>query len=239
LKILIVIPTLNEVKSLTSIIKKIKYQKIDLKILFVDDNSNDGTQQLIKSISKKDKNIKFIFRNKNHGLGAAIKSGLKYAIKNNYHLCFTMDADGTHDPKKINLMLKIIREKVIDIVSTNRFFLINSMKNWPYLRIFLTRLRYLLVKIFLNTKLDSSGNFRCYNLKKIKNRHLFLSKNNSYFFLIESLFYLEKLKYKIKEIPIYLNPRTFGNSKMKFRHIFNSLLCLITLRIRILLNPIF
>ena len=113
------------------------------------------------------------------------------------------------------------------------------MKNWPYFRIFLTRLRYLLVKIFLNTKLDSSGNFRCYNLKKIKNRHLFLSKNNSYFFLIESLFYLEKLKYKIKEIPIYLNPRTFGNSKMKFRHIFNSLLSLIKLRIRILLKPIF
>ena len=60
MKILIVIPTLNEVKSLTSIIKKIKYQKIDLKILFVDDNSNDGTQQLIKSISKKDKNIRNI-----------------------------------------------------------------------------------------------------------------------------------------------------------------------------------
>jgi hypothetical protein len=60
---------------------------------------------------------------------------------------------------------------------------------------------------------------------------MFLSKNKSYFFLIESLFFFEKLKYNIKEIPIYLNPRTFDSSKMRVKHILNSFLSLVKLRL--------
>ena len=60
----------------------------------------------------------------------------------------------------------------------------------------------------------------------------FSKKNNQYFFLVESLFYLEKLKYKIKEIPIYLSPRIHDNSKMKNRHIINALINLIKLKFK-------
>jgi len=141
-----------------------------------------------------------------------------------------MDADGTHDPKKINTMLKILKNKNYDIISTNRFSSKNSIKKWSFYRIFLTKIRYYLVKILLNTNLDSSGNFRCYNLKTIKNEHFFLSKNKSYFFLIESLFYLERLNYKILEITITLPPRTFDKSKMKIKHVFISLIDLLKLR---------
>ena len=95
-----------------------------------------------------------------------------------------MDADGTHNPRLINHMLKLIINKNFSIVSTNRFFLKDSMKQWPLFRILLTKLRYYLVSVFLNTKLDSSGGFRAYNLKKINHKDFFLSKNNSYFFLV-------------------------------------------------------
>ena len=230
MKILIIIPTLNEVKSLPSIIKKIDHLKRNLNLLFIDDKSKDGTRQLIKFYSERKKNIKFIFRNTNLGLGAAIKCGLKYAIKNNFQLCITMDADGTHDPKIINIFLKTLNKRKVDIISTNRFFLANSIKKWPLIRIIITKLRYELVKLILRTKLDSSGNFRCYNLNNIKKNDLFISKNNSYFFLIESLFYLEKLKYKIIEIPLYMNPRSFGSSKMRFKHVLLSFLSLIKLK---------
>lgn len=236
MKILLIIPTLNEVNSIDTLVKKILSLRINLTILFVDDKSNDGTREKIKFLSKKYIFIKFLFRNTNLGLGSAIKSGFKYAIKKRFFLCLTMDADGTHDPRKIKIFLKIIKKNYYHIISTNRFLNKDSMINWPYFRILLTKIRYILVKIILNTKLDSSGNYRCYNLKKIKNKHLFLSKNKSYFFLIESLFYFEKLEYNIKEIPIYLSPRTFDSSKMKIKHVINSLLSLVKLRLRYLLN---
>ena len=231
MKTLLIIPTLNEVKSIDILIKKILSLRINLTVLFVDDKSNDGTRSKIRSLSKKYKFIKYLFRNKNLGLGSAIKSGFKYGIKNNFFYCITMDADGTHHPNKIRLFLKIIKKNYYHIISTNRFLQINSMNKWPYFRILLTKIRFFLVKIILNTKLDSSGNYRCYNLKMIKNHHMFLSKNKSYFFLIESLFFFEKLKYNIKEIPIYLNPRTFDSSKMRVKHILNSFLSLIKLRL--------
>ena len=84
----------------------------------------------------------------------------------------------------------------------------------------------------MDSNLDSTGNFRLYNLKSIRFNDLLLSKNNQYFFLIESLFYLEKLKYKIKEIPIYLSPRIHDNSKMRINHIINALINLIKLKFK-------
>jgi len=230
-KTIIVIPTLNEEKSIKPLINKLKILLKKFTVLFIDDKSTDNTQDQIKKFKKKYNNIKSLFRKKNPGIGSSIKDGFKYAIQNRFDICITMDADGTHDPKKINKMIKIIKSNNYDIISTNRFTKKNSIIKWSLYRIFLTKIRYYLVKILLQTNLDSSGNFRCYNLRTIRKEHLFLSKNKSYFFLIESLFFLEKLKYKIAEIDITLHPRTFDKSKMKLKHIVSSFIDLLKLRI--------
>ena len=201
-------------------------------LLFVDDQSIDGTQKKIKNFSKKNRSVKYIFKKKDFGIGSALKSGFRYAYNNNYEYCITMDADGTHDVKKIPVFLKLIRSNCFDIISTNRFLLKNSIQEWSFLRIFITKFRFFLVQFILKSELDSTGNFRCFNLKKIAKHHFFLSKNKSYFFLIESLFYFEKFKYKIKEIPIYLNPRVNDNSKMRISHILHALYSLIRLRLK-------
>jgi dolichol-phosphate mannosyltransferase len=232
LKIIIIIPTLNESNSIKKLINNINSLKIKKSLLFVDDKSTDGTQDKIKYFCKKNKNIKYLFKKKNLGIGAAIKSGFKYAKKNNFDYCVTMDADGTHNPNVIPLFINLVKKKKFDIISTNRFLKKNSIKKWSYLRIFITKLRYVLVKLVLDSNLDSTGNFRLYNLKSIRFNDLLLSKNNQYFFLIESLFYLEKLKYKIKEVPIYLSPRIHDNSKMRINHIINALINLIKLKFK-------
>jgi len=231
---IIVIPTLNEEKSIPILIDKLSFFLKKFSVLFVDDNSSDKTQSKKIKLKKKYKNINYIFKKKNLGIGSAIKDGIKFAYKKKYNLCITMDADGTHNPKKINTMLKFIKSKKYDIISTNRFAIKNSIDDWSFFRIFLTKLRYHLVGILLGTKLDSSGNFRMFNLDKIKKKHLIKSKNNSYFYLIESLFYLEKINYKIYEIPIKLHPRTFDRSKMRLKHIMQSLYYLIKLRLSII-----
>jgi dolichol-phosphate mannosyltransferase len=229
-KVIIIIPTLNEENSIKKLVYSLKEYLKQYSVLIVDDDSSDTTQSQIIKFKKKFKRINFIFKKKNFGIGSAIKDGIKYAIQKKYDACITMDADGTHDPKKITKMIKIIKTKKYDIVSTNRFYYKESLKKWSFYRIFLTKLRYYIVRILLNTNLDSSGNFRAYNLKKIKSKHFFLSKNKSYFYLIESLFYLEKLNYKIVEIPIILHPRTFDTSKMRLKHILTSLISLLKLR---------
>jgi dolichol-phosphate mannosyltransferase len=229
-RIIIIIPTLNEEKSIKPLINKLKIYLNKYTVLFVDDSSVDDTQNQIKKFKKKFNKIELLSRKKKPGIGSSIKDGLKYAIKNKFDVCITMDADGTHDPVKINRMLRILKKKNYDIITTNRFLSKNSIMKWSFYRIFLTKVRYYLVKILLQTSIDSSGNFRCYNLKTIKREHLFLSKNVSYFFLIESLFYLERLKYKIAEITITLHPRTFDKSKMKLKHILISLMDLLKLR---------
>ena len=231
MKLLIIIPTLNEEKNISLLLKKIIKLKIKLTVLIIDDNSEDLTRKIITSFHKKYTFIKYIYRSKRLGIGSAHKEGFKWAIQNKFDFCITMDADLTHNPIMIKNMLKIISSKKYSIINTSRFIKKNSLEGWPLSRKLLTYIRFYLVKILLSTKFDSSGGFRCYNLKKIKSK-LLLAKNNSYFFLIESLFYLEKSGFKITEISITLPYRLYGSSKMRVRDIIDSLLNLFKLRIK-------
>jgi dolichol-phosphate mannosyltransferase len=231
-KTLVVIPTLNEEKNIKKIVHKIiLLKKYSLNILFVDDNSSDGSQEEIINLKKKFKKIDYLFRKNKRGIGSAHKDGIKFAFKNKFNFCATIDADGTHDPAIIIKMLDIISKNSnnLDIINTNRFLKKDSLSDWPFFRRCVTSLRYILVKVLLKTNFDSSGGLRLYNLNTIQSKDFFLSKDKNYFYLIESLFYFEKLNYKIFEMPIYLKYRNYGSSKMRISHIFESLLRLIKL----------
>jgi hypothetical protein len=115
-----------------------------------------------------------------------ILNHIKFAYKNKFNFCATIDADGTHDPEAIVKMLDIISKKSnnLDIINTNRFLNSNSLADWPFVRKYITLLRYILVKVLLKTNLDSSGGLRLYNLNTIKFKDFFLSKDKNYFYLI-------------------------------------------------------
>ena len=195
-----------------------------INILFVDDNSTDGTREEILHLKKRNKSIFYIFRPKKMGIGSAHKDGLKFAYKKKYKIILTMDADGTHNPKYIKKLLKYSLN--YDLISTNRFEQKNSLIEWPIQRRLLTRVRYYLINILLNISYDSSGAYRCYNAKNIKLNDILIAKNDGYSFFWESLYLLNKKKYSIKEIPIYLPYRKVGSSKMTIRDIIGSLLYL-------------
>ena len=225
MKVCEIIPTLNEEKNIEKIFIKIKKTKIKLDILFVDDNSDDGSKKEILDLRKKDKKVNYIFRKKKLGIGSAHKLGIKTARNNNYQFVCTMDCDGTHNPKNIKTMFGYIKK--YNIVMTTRFKKKNSLKGWPLIRIIITKMRYYLVSLILGTKLDSSGGFRLYDLKKIKLKDIFLAKDNNYNFLWDSAFILELKKYKIAEISIILPNRTLGSSKMSLNDIFYGLIYLL------------
>ncbi len=218
---LLIIPTLNEKKNITTLFKKIR--KIDHKIdiLFVDDKSTDGTKEEILYLKKRNKSIYYIFRPRKLGIGSAHKDGLKFAYKKKYKIILTMDADGTHNPKYIKNLIKYSSK--YDLISTNRFEKKDSLIEWPVHRRFLTKIRFYLINILLNINYDSSGAYRCYNAKNIKLNDVLGAKNDGYSFFWESLYLLNKKKYSIKEIPIYLPYRKVGSSKMTMRDIIGSL----------------
>ena len=214
LKLLLVIPTLNEFGNIQKIYKKI--QKLSKKpdLLFIDDNSFDGSKQVIINLKKKNKKVNYIFRKQKLGIGSAHKLGIKLGKKKNYRYVCTMDCDGTHNPKYIKKMLYHI--KTNDMVITNRFLKKNSLKSWDIKRKIITKLRYNIIKILLGTKLDGSGGFRLYDLKKIKLKDILEAKDENYSFFWESTFLLEYKKYKIWEVPMNLPDRVLGSSKMQF-----------------------
>ena len=205
MKICVAIPTLNEEKNITNIFSKIKKNKIKLDILFIDDNSKDKSQELIKELSKKFKNVNYIFRKKKVGIGSAHKEAIKYIYKNRYDLLITMDADGTHDPKYFKKM--IANAKKYDYVITSRFVQSGLIEDWPLSRKLITYIRHMLVKFFLGMSLDASGAYRCFYLKKISLKDILEAKNNDYAFFWEVTYIIKKRGYSINEIPVKLKYR--------------------------------
>ena len=231
--ILIIVPVLNEVNNILPLVKKIfKYLKNKRKyLLFIDDNSSDGTREKILKAKKKYKGIFLFKREKKLGIGSAHKHGLIWGFKKKYKIIITMDCDGTHDPIYINKILKILKKKNFEIVSTNRFLNKNSLDDWSTWRKKLTTFRHFLIKSLLNISYDSSGAFRGYLTNKINIKDILLAKDNSYSFFWESMFILSK-KYKIYEIPIKLPGRLSGSSKMTIKDILFALFYLLKIYIK-------
>jgi len=179
--ILVIVPTLNEKNNIIILLKKLKLTKILHDILFIDDNSKDGSQEVIKKIAKKNRNINYIFRPKKLGIGSAHKEGFVWSYKKKYKTIITMDADGTHDPKYLKFLIKELKN--FNIVVTSRFLGKNLLEGWPLFRVFLTRLRYVTISLLLSIPYDSSGAFRCINCQKVALSDLILAKDDGYVFL--------------------------------------------------------
>ena len=229
MKSCVIIPTLNEENNILKLYNKILKTKTNLDILFIDDNSSDNTRLVIQKLSKKNKKIKFIFRNKKKGIGSAHKDAIKYAYKKKYNLIITMDADGTHDPKYFKQMIK--KAYTNDYVITSRFKKKDLIKDWPIERKIITYLRHFFVKSFLGLTHDASGAYRCFLTKKIPLNLFFKSKNNDYAFFWEVTYLIKLQGFSIYEVPARLVYRKLGKSKMKFKHIIYSLFYLIKILI--------
>ena len=122
--IIIIVPILNEKKNIEILFNKLNTINIGFDLLFIDDNSNDGTQELIKDLVKKKQNINYIFRPKRMGIGSAHKDGFIWSYKKNYKIIITMDADGTHNPKYIKFLIEKLKN--FDIIS---IFLLKKFLN--------------------------------------------------------------------------------------------------------------
>ena len=215
-KLLIFIPTFNEAENVNIIYQMIKslHLSISYDILFLDDNSPDGTGSIIDKLCEEDKQLFVIHRKDKQGIGSAHQTGIDWAYEHNYEALITMDCDLTHSPEYILDFYNA--GKSTPIVIGSRYMDIDSLKTWNIFRKTLTRFGHFLTKHLLNMPYDASGAFRFYDLKKIPHAVFLLVESKSYSFFFESLLILHLNKFEVKEISIKLPKRTYGDSKMNF-----------------------
>ena len=193
-KSLIIIPTYNESENIELIINKIINVDNSNDILVVDDNSPDGTFNIVENLKDiHDKRVFLIKREKKSGLGSAYKAGFKWALDNNYSYIFEMDADMSHDPNEIkNFKVELIQNK-FDVVVGSRYLDGVSVVNWPLSRIFLSYFANLYVRMITGMPIkDATSGFVGYNNKALGSLELEEIKFNGYAFQIEMKFKLWK-----------------------------------------------
>ncbi len=232
-KTLIFIPTYNEVENVEKIYHQIKELSLKIDILFLDDNSPDGTGMIIDRLAAKDPKVYVIHREKKSGIGSAHLDGIDWAYKNAYQTLITMDSDFSHSPRYLPEFIE--HSRTSDIVVGSRYMKQGSLGEWSLLRKFLTYTGHFLTTILLDMPHDATGAYRLYRLDKIPQDVFSRVESKGYSFFFESLFVLRVNGFSIKEFPIHLPARTYGHSKMRFTDVFQSVARLVKscLRLRL------
>ena len=213
MKTLIIIPTYNEIENIEKMIRQIFQVQPDVHILIVDDNSPDGTGDVVDKISVENPAVHLIRRAGKMGLGTAYVAGFRYALQNGYEFIFEMDADFSHDPKEIPNLLTAIGE--CDLVIGSRYVQGVNVVNWPLRRLILSYAANVYTKVITGLPLkDSTGGFKCFRKEVLAAIDLEKIKSNGYAFQIEMNFKTWKKGFRIKEIPIVFFDRVVGSSKM-------------------------
>jgi dolichol-phosphate mannosyltransferase len=216
-KSLVIIPTYNEADNIQKIIPEILSQDEGFQVLVVDDNSPDGTAGLVKDMQKGDSRIHLIERPGKQGLGTAYVAGFKYALANGFDFIFEMDADFSHDPKALPLLLKKAEE--CDLVIGSRYISGVNVVNWPMRRLILSFTANLYTRIITGMPVrDATAGFKCYRRVVLENIDVNSIRSNGYSFQIETNFKAWKKGFRVGEVPIVFVDRRVGVSKMS-KHI--------------------
>jgi dolichol-phosphate mannosyltransferase len=228
LKTVIIIPTYNERESITALISLIRAYYPDLDIMVIDDNSPDMTYRMVKEISEEDPRVKLILRDKREGLGRALLAGYRYGLDNGYQRLIQIDADLSHPPENIELILKGLESSGLVIASRN---ITNAgFKDCPLSRVFLSRLANLLASNALGLKVkDVTSGFRGFSIELIS----YILKENpiskGYIIQVETTLYAKRCGCGIKEVPFIYRDRKRGDSKMDIKEVLTSTITLLKL----------
>ncbi|MDP8201838.1 MAG: polyprenol monophosphomannose synthase [Candidatus Tenebribacter burtonii] len=213
MKTLVIIPTYNEIENISNIIDAVLKQRESIDVLIVDDNSPDGTSNIVKEKQKKNKRINLLEREGKMGLGSAYVAGFKYALENNYDYIMEMDADFSHDPNDIPRILNEMENA--DLVIGSRYLKGIHVVNWPLRRLFLSFFAAQYAKIITRMKInDPTGGFKCFRKEVLASIDLDDILSDGYSFQIEMNFRTWVKKFRIKELSIVFTDRRVGQSKM-------------------------
>lgn len=212
---IVIIPTYNEIESVDKMVDAIFALPQIFDILFIDDNSPDGTAKKIKEIQAfYPDRIYLEERPGKLGLGTAYIHGFKWAIAKNYPMIVEMDCDFSHDPKDL-VRLREASLNGSDLVIGSRYVPGGKVKNWPMKRILMSYFASVYVRLILWISLkDTTAGFKCYKKEVLQKIQLDNITFKGYAFQICMKYAALKHGFKVKEIPITFIDRLYGESKM-------------------------
>jgi dolichol-phosphate mannosyltransferase len=217
---LVVVPTYNEAENIQKIIPRILEKDDAFSVLVVDDGSPDGTAALVKEMQAKNDRVHIIERKGKMGLGTAYVAGFKYGIREGFDYILEMDADFSHDPNALPVLLKKAEDH--DLVIGSRYSNGVNVVNWPMRRLLLSYFANIYTRIITGLPVhDATGGFKCYKRKVLEAFDLDSIKSNGYSFQIETNFLAWKKGFNILEVPIIFVDRSAGVSKMS-KHIVHE-----------------
>ena len=234
-KALVITPTYNEAVNIPQLVPKVLHQSSDIEILIIDDNSPDGTAEIVKKMQKTNPRVHLIERSRKMGLGTAYVAGFKYAIEHKYDYVFEMDADFSHNPKELlNFLLKI---QEYDLVIGSRYIRGVSVVYWPFRRLLLSYFANLYTRVVTGLPVkDATSGFKCYRRAVLESINLTEIRSNGYAFQIEMNFKAWKKGFTLCEIPIIFVDRDKGESKMSKNIVYEAAFMVWKLKLRSLLK---
>lgn len=215
-KNLVIIPTYNEKENIARMIDTVLGFPAGFNILIVDDNSPDGTADVVTEYEQKFSGRVFLLQRPGKlGLGTAYIEGFRWALKHGYDFIFEMDADFSHDPADLTRLLFACTNEGADLAIGSRYISGVNVVNWPIGRILMSYFASWYVRFITWMPIrDTTAGFKCYKRIVLETIDLDKIRFKGYAFQIEMKFATWKLGFKIKEVPIIFTERKYGVSKM-------------------------
>ena len=214
---LVIIPTYNEKENISKIIDAVFSLPYTFHILVIDDNSADGTGTIVKELIQTKYPDKLFIEERpgKSGLGTAYIHGFRWALQRSYNFIFEMDADFSHNPKDLPVLLDACKNNGADLAIGSRYVKGITVVNWPIGRVIMSYFASMYVRIITGIPVhDTTAGFKCYRRKVLEAIDFSKIKFIGYAFQIEMKFTAWKMGFKLKEVPVIFTDRKEGYSKM-------------------------
>ncbi|HEX4470491.1 MAG TPA: polyprenol monophosphomannose synthase [Nocardioides sp.] len=221
-RVVMVVPTYNEADNLAWIVGRLRAAEPHVHVLVVDDASPDGTGKIADELAESDDAVHVLHRSGKGGLGAAYKHGFQVALDAGYDVIGEMDADGSHQPEQLHLLLDALHGA--DLVIGSRWVPGGSVVNWPLRRELLSRGGNLYVRLLLGVPVhDATAGFRVFRRTALEAIDLATVESTGYVFQTDMAARCLRLGLRVREVPIEFIERVRGDSKMSGRVALESL----------------
>jgi len=221
MKFLVVLPTYDEADNVIEMSRQVLSQDPQIEILVVDDNSPDGTGDLVEDAGREEPRLHLLRRPGKMGLGTAYLAGFRYGLDHGYDCVITMDCDFSHNPKYLPAMIAAMADN--DLVIGSRYVPGGGVENWPAHRRALSKFANFYARILLGIPTrDCTAGFRCYRRRVLETVEPFQIRSSGYSFLEEMAWRVHRCGFKIGEIPILFEQRKAGSSKIDSSEIYRA-----------------
>jgi dolichol-phosphate mannosyltransferase len=228
----VVVPTYNEAENVGRLVPQILAQDPRLSVLVADDNSPDGTADVVRGLPEFGRRVDLLLRERKEGLGPAYRAAFRHVLQNTDHdAVFEMDADFSHDPAALPQFLREIA--VCDLVVGSRYLHGITVVNWPLSRLILSVGANIYAQKITGLPIrDCTGGFKCFRREVLAALPLDRIRSDGYSFQIEMNYHVWKRGFRIKEIPIMFVDRQVGVSKMSRKIILEAAWLVWALRLK-------